>query len=64
MDSIGDDALRWTSKRPIYENLQLSPDEEETLVVTSRYLNARAFTIMGGTTEIQTNILAKSMLGL
>jgi acyl-CoA dehydrogenase len=64
MDSIGDDALRWISERPIYENLQLSPDEEEALVVTSRYLNARAFTIMGGTTEIQTNILAKSILGL
>jgi acyl-CoA dehydrogenase len=64
MDAIGDDALRWIRKRPFYENLQLSPDEEEILVVTSRYLNARAYTIMGGTTEIQTNILAKSMLGL
>jgi acyl-CoA dehydrogenase len=44
--------------------LQLPPDEEEALALMPRYLNGRAFTIMGGTTEIQTNILAKSLLNL
>ena len=34
------------------------------LSTTPRYLNYRAYTILGGTTEIQTGILAKSMLGL
>jgi acyl-CoA dehydrogenase len=34
------------------------------LAATPRYLNARAFSIMGGTSEIQTNILAKALVGL
>jgi acyl-CoA dehydrogenase len=64
MDAIGDDALRWISERPLYENLQLPQEDEETLAVTLRYLNSRAYTIMGGTSEIQTNILAKTLVGL
>jgi acyl-CoA dehydrogenase len=64
MDSIGEAALTWMPDRPFYETLQLPPEEEELLAVTPRYLNARAFTIMGGTSEVQTNILAKSWLGL
>ena len=58
------DALRWMPERPFYETLQLPPDEEEVLAAAPRYLNARAFTIMGGTSEIQTNILAKTWVGL
>jgi len=64
MDAAGEEALRWVDERPLYETLQLPPDEEETLALIPRYLNGRAFTIMGGTTEVQTNILAKSLLGL
>jgi acyl-CoA dehydrogenase len=64
MDVIGEDALAWRPERPFYETLQLPPEEEESLAVTPRYLNSRAFTIMGGTSEIQTNILAKSLVGL
>jgi len=64
MDTIGDAALTWMPDRPFYETLQMPPEEEELLAVTPRYLNARAFTIMGGTSEVQTNILAKSWLGL
>src|SRR6478752_1774208 len=64
VDAAGPDALRWTDERPLYEALQLPPEEEENLSLIPRYLNGRAFTIMGGTTEVQTNILAKSLLGL
>jgi acyl-CoA dehydrogenase len=64
LDTIGDDALRWVEGRPLYETLQLPPDEEELLAITPRYLNYRTYTILGGTSEVQTNILAKTMLGL
>jgi acyl-CoA dehydrogenase len=64
MDAAGGDALRWIEERPLYENLQLPPEDEEILAVTLRYLNSRAYTIMGGTSEIQTNILAKTLVGL
>jgi acyl-CoA dehydrogenase len=64
MDAIGDEALRWFPERPLYETLQLPPEDEEMAAMAPRYLNSRAFTIMGGTSEIQTNILAKSLVGL
>ena len=64
MDAIGEDALTWLPERPLYETLQLPPEDEELLAVAPRYLNSRTFTIMGGTSEIQTNILAKSLVGL
>ena len=64
MDVIGDDALRWMPERPIYMNLQAPQEEQELLAAAPRYLNARAFSIMGGTSEIQTNILAKTLVGL
>ena len=64
MDTAGEEALKWIVGRPLYETLELAQDEEEILSVIPRYLNYRAYTIFGGSTEIQTTILAKSMLGL
>jgi acyl-CoA dehydrogenase len=64
VDAVGADALRWRPQRPLYETLQLPPEEEEIAAALPRYLNSRAFSIMGGTSEIQTNILAKSLVGL
>jgi acyl-CoA dehydrogenase len=64
MDALGVDALRWIGERPLYVTLHLPASEEEQLAVMPRYLNFRAYTILGGTTEIQTGILARAMLGL
>jgi acyl-CoA dehydrogenase len=64
LDVIGDDALVWTSERPLYETLQLPSEQEEVVAITPRYLNSRAYSLMSGTSEIQTNILAKSLVGL
>jgi acyl-CoA dehydrogenase len=64
MDAIGEEALKWIAARPLYETLQLPAEEEEILAITPRYLNYRAYSIFGGSTEIQTTIMAKSMLGL
>ena len=64
MDALGIDALRWIAARPLYETLQLPAYEEQLLAVMPRYLNYRAYTILGGTSEIQTGILARSLLGL
>jgi acyl-CoA dehydrogenase len=64
MDAVGEEALKWIAARPLYETLQLPQEEEEILAVTPRYLNCRAYSIFGGSTEIQTTILAKSLLGL
>jgi acyl-CoA dehydrogenase len=64
VDAIGTDALKFIPERPLFESLQLPEDEEEALSQVPRYLNYRAYTILGGTSEIQTGILSKSMLGL
>jgi acyl-CoA dehydrogenase len=64
VDALGTDALKFIPARPLYETLQLPPDEEELLSTTPRYLNYRAYTILGGTTEIQAGILARALLGL
>ena len=44
--------------------LQLPPEEEDLLAAAPRYLDARAFSIMGGTSEVQANILFKTFVGL
>jgi acyl-CoA dehydrogenase len=64
LEAIGEEALRWVQERPLYETLQLPPDEEELLAIAPRYLNLRALSILGGTSEIQTGIIARGLLGL
>ncbi|HTY68322.1 MAG TPA: acyl-CoA dehydrogenase family protein [Alphaproteobacteria bacterium] len=64
VEAAGEAALRWVPERPLYETLQLPPDEEELLGLVPRYFNDRALSILAGTSEVQVGILARSMLGL
>lgn len=43
---------------------QVSHDGHEAAVAMGRYLYDRAVTILGGTSEIQRNIMARAMLGI
>jgi acyl-CoA dehydrogenase len=64
VDALGQDALKFIPERPLFESLQLPEYVDYALSLVPRYLNYRAYTILGGTSEIQTGILAKAMLGL
>ena len=65
MDLYGYDGLQLPCERPLYGNE--APEaigSREAQVAAAKYLNARAWTIFGGTDEVQKNIIAKTVLGL
>jgi acyl-CoA dehydrogenase len=64
IDVIGYDALYWEPMRPLYGLNEAPAIPENELTVLPQYLNRRAYTIFGGTSEVQRDIIAKSMLGL
>jgi alkylation response protein AidB-like acyl-CoA dehydrogenase len=65
MDLYGYDGLQLPSERPIYGNEAPEPvGSRDAQMVAAKYLNARAWTIFGGTDEVQKNIIAKTVLGL
>ncbi len=64
VDALGLDALVVEPRRPFYALNEPTLLTEDELVVTPEYLNGRAFTIFGGTSEVQRDIIAKAMLGL
>jgi len=61
---LGDNALRWEPTRPLYSLPEREAGDEAVWPVMSRYLNSRANTIFGGSSEIQKGIIARAMLGL
>jgi acyl-CoA dehydrogenase len=66
IDILGKDALIWEPRRPLYE---LDCDEpallgDEALSVSAEYLNTRAYTIFGGTSEVQRDVIAKVVIGM
>lgn len=65
MDLYGYDGLQLPSGRPLYGNEAPEPvGSRDAQMVAAKYLNARAWTIFGGTDEVQKNIIAKTVLGL
>jgi acyl-CoA dehydrogenase len=59
---LGSDALVWESARPMHLTEHSVLDDVARPVVAG-YLNARAFTIFGGTSEIQREIIARDVIG-
>ncbi len=63
-DAIGVQALAWESHRPLYEAAPHPALSAAQLTATSSYLNSRGYSIFGGSTEMQLEILSKAALGL
>src|SRR6187401_2717960 len=64
VEVIGNDGLAVEPVRPLYRLNEVPGIPEEILPVVPEYLNGRAYTIFGGSSEIQREIVAKMVLGL
>jgi len=65
VDLYGMAGLQLEKTRPLYgENAPQTIESAGSMVAAARYLNSRAWTIFGGTNEVQNTIIAKSVLGL
>jgi acyl-CoA dehydrogenase len=64
VEVIGYDATFWEPIRPLYSLNDDTAIPENELTIVPDYLNKRANTIFGGTSEVQRDIIAKLMLGL
>ncbi len=57
--------MQLPTARPLYgENTPPAFICPQAQVAAARYLNSRAWTIFGGTDEVQKTIIAKTVLGL
>lgn len=65
MDLYGDAGLQLEPARPLYGRNAPPPlNSRDAQVAGPRYLNSRAWTIFGGTNEVQAGIIAKTVLQL
>ena len=64
VDVLGEDALVWEPRRPLYEVNEALPLDEDAITALPEYLNSRAYTIFGGTSEVQRDIIAKVVIGM
>jgi acyl-CoA dehydrogenase len=61
VDVVGERGLIWESGRPLYRLDHVPLLEEDELAVMPRFLDGRASTIFGGTSEIQRDIIANAL---
>jgi acyl-CoA dehydrogenase len=59
---LGPEALVWEDIRPLHL-AEDGPLNDDARPVLAGYLNARAYTIFGGTSEIQREIIARETVG-
>ncbi len=65
VDMFGYDGLQLATERPLYGNESPEPiGSKPAQLAMPTYLNSRAWTIFGGSNEVQKNIIAKTVLGL
>ena len=65
VDLFGDYGLQLEVERPLYgDNAPAALHSRAAQLAAPRYLNSRAWTIFGGTNEVQAGIIAKTVLGL
>ena len=65
VDLFGLDALQLPRQRPLYGNsAPAAVSSREAQLALPTYLNGRAWTIFGGSDEVQKTIIAKQVLGL
>jgi alkylation response protein AidB-like acyl-CoA dehydrogenase len=65
MSTFGYAGLQLCTERPLYGNMSTEPVHMKAAQVAApAYLNSRAWTIFGGSNEIQRGIIAKTVLGL
>ncbi len=65
VDLFGYDGLQLPTTRPLYGNEAPEPvGSREAQLAMPTYLNGRAWTIFGGSDEVQKTIIAKQVLGL
>jgi alkylation response protein AidB-like acyl-CoA dehydrogenase len=65
MRTWGHAGLQLTRTRPLYgENCPAPIRSKDAQVVAARYLNSRAWTVFGGSNEVQRSIIARTVLGL
>jgi alkylation response protein AidB-like acyl-CoA dehydrogenase len=65
VEAFGYDGLQLATERPLYGNESPEPiGSKPAQLAMPTYLNSRAWTIFGGSNEVQKNIIAKTVLGL
>jgi len=60
---LGPDALVWETARPLYTSDEEKLLEDIARPVVPKYLNTRAYTIFGGASEIQREIISRALIG-